>query len=397
MGSCQWDRFCKNFNINWEAEEQQKSKAPLDSYATNNIIISKSKPTILKSLIDPKELEEKQNLIKTNLNNEIPKIGKTMKLIEFEELIKDSTKNYMKKNPLNFQKYIPKNTITYKSLPIEFHNKNCYYGNWNENCLMEGYGIYYVKNHGVVTEGVWLKGNLIFGRVFSSNGDIYEGEITNNNFNGKGKLQFVNGEIYEGDFVESELNGNGTYTFPDNTVYIGQMKNGLFHGDGKMKWCNGIEYEGKFNESSFCGNGKLSNIQGEKYEGDFDKNEFNGKGKYFYSNGDFFEGNFEYGIKKGKGIYKKNDKMSFDGIWNNDLPDGPGVINYMGNKVKGYWRNGFMVGNPEVIEGSLENFNEADFNISPCKQAIYPLSLPHITINDVNLSQFTSGKDISFL
>ena len=366
--------------------------------SSNNVIVANSKSKILTSLLDPKENYDKENIIKTNLNAKIPKMGKVIKYVEYENLIKDHIKNYIKRYPLNYKNYTPKDTVTYKSLPIKFNNGNCYYGNWNENCLMEGYGIYYIKEDDVVTEGVWLKGILIFGRIFLSNGDIYEGEINNSVFNGKGKLNFFNGEIYEGDFFEGEMSGNGTFIFPDKTKYEGQIKNGLFHGKGKMEWSNGMEYEGSFKESEFCGMGILKNIQGEKYDGYFDKNDFNGKGEYFYRNGDVFIGNYENGLKKGKGIYKKSDKMIFEGVWNNDLPDGQGVVSYNGNKIKGYWRNGFLVGNTEIIEGSLENFNDVDLNISPCKQSIYPLSLPHLVINDVNLSQFSSGIDnMSFL
>ena len=395
---CQCEfHWCKDLNLNETPQTQTPNLIPLDNITNNNIITPNKKTTLLKSLIDPKITEEKQNIIKRNLNLKIPKIGKIIKFTEYENLVQDPVKEYMKKNPLNYKKYIPANTVTWKSLPIEFNNGSCYNGNWNEDCLMEGYGIYYIKEENVLTEGVWLKGILIYGRIFLSSGDIYEGEITNNVFNGKGKLKFANGEIYEGDFSEGEMSGEGTYIYPDKTVYKGNMKSGLFQGKGNMKWVNGTEYDGYFNESSFCGEGKIRNIQGEKYEGCFDKNEYNGKGVYFYRNGDVFEGNFEYGLKKGKGIYKKSDKMIFDGIWNNDFPDGQGVIIYMGNKIKGCWRNGFLVGNPEVIEGNLESFSEVDLNINPCKQSIYPMSLPHLAVNDVNLSQFTSGRDISFL
>ena len=392
MGNCSCEvRF---INENESTADQLRSRSPHSNH--NPTITPRPKSKILESLIDPKKIEEKENEIKQQLNIKLPQLGNEIKLSDFESLIPENISTYIKINPLNYKKYYPKDFITYKSSPIKFKNENIFYGNWNENCLMEGYGIYYIKGANVITEGVWIKGNLIFGRIFLPTGDIYEGEIKKNIFNGKGKIIFSNGEKYTGDFLDGEISGTGIYNFPDKTKYSGNIKNGLFNGIGKMTWINGTEYNGNFCDSSLNGHGIMKNTT-EKYEGLFEKNEFNGKGTYYFRDGDIYDGNFENGIKNGKGIYKRNDKVIFKGIFNNDLPNGQGIMTYNENKIKGYWRNGLFVGNPEIINGNLENFNDVDMNISPCKATIYPVSLPHLNVNDVNTSQFTAGKDISFL
>ena len=391
MGNCSCEiRF---FGEKEEATaEQLRSRSPISNHS--HIVTSQQKSKNL-TPIDLKKIEEKENEIKQKLKIKLPEIGKEMNFEDFEFLIPGNVSNYIKNNPLNYRKYYPIDFITCKSSPIQFHNGNIYNGNWNENSQMEGYGIYYIKDANVITEGVWMKGNLIFGRIFLPTEDIYEGEINNNVFNGKGKIIFSNGEKYIGDFSEGEISGIGTYYYPDQTVYSGSIKNGLFNGIGKMNWVNGTEYHGNFSDSSFCGNGKIKNTS-EKYEGFFAKNEFNGNGKYIYRNGDIYDGNFENGVKNGKGIYKRSDKVIFEGIWNNDLPDGQGILTFNNNKIKAYWRNGLIVGNPEILEGSMENFNDVDMNICPCKASIYPVSLPHLNVNDVNTSQFTAGN-VSFL
>ena len=213
---------------------------------------------------------------------------------------------------------------------------------------------------------------------------------------GKGKIKFENGEYYEGDFKKGEMTGEGTFKFSDNTIYNGRLENGFFNGKGKMKWENGIEYNGGFVDSALCGNGKIiNNVQKEKYEGNFDKNEFHGYGTYYFNNGDEYEGNFEYGIKRGKGIYRKNDKdkIIFEGIWNDDLPNGNGTIKFLGHKLKGFWRNGIFIGNSEIEEGNIEDFESIDKNIKPYKISIFPSSLSHLAIGDSNASQFIPGKD----
>ena len=333
-------------------------------------------------------IREKEDIIKNKLNDKIPELGEIIHLKQYEQLINESIRSYISKNKLNYKNYIPDNLITYFSFPIKFENNNIYYGNWNENIEMEGYGVYYINNQKVVTEGVWIKGNIIFGRIFFPNGDIYEGEMKNSVPYGKGKISFSNGESYKGDFILGEMIGKGTFIFSDKTIYKGGIKNGIFNDEGIMKWINGTEYHGNFEDSFLCGKGKIFNIQGEEYEGDFDKNEFNGHGIYLFNNGDEYEGNFEYGIKKGKGRYKRNDKITFEGFWNDDLPNGKGIISYKGNKINGYWRNGNLIGSPVIEKGDINIFNNIDLDIKPDKINIYPNSLPHLGTGDTSVSQF---------
>ena len=346
------------------------------------------------SSMNKEKLLGKADKIKNNLEKKLPEIGTYISENEFKSLINDNINEYMEKNKLNFQKYISPNISTFAANPIKFKNNNVYLGNWNINTEMEGYGMYYLTdNQGpVITEGIWNRGNIVFGRIFLSNGNIYEGEIKNSVPDGKGKITFSNGDIYKGDFKFGEMNGKGVFTFNDKAEYNGNIENGLFNGKGRLKWENGTEYEGNFANSTLSGSGIISNVQGEKYKGMFDKNEFNGEGIYYFRNGDEYEGTFEYGIKRGKGIYRRSDNVTFEGFWNDDLPNGNGELSYLGNKIKGFWRNGAFVGNPEIEMGSLESFNGIDKNIKPYKISIFPSSLSHLAITDSNTSQFIAGN-----
>ena len=130
--------------------------------------------------------------IKNNLEKKLPEIGTYISENEFKALFNDNTNEYMQKNKLNFQKYISPNISTVPANPIKFKNNNVYFGNWNINTEMEGYGMYYLTdNQGpVITEGIWNRGNIVFGRIFLSNGNIYEGEIKNSVPEGKGENIF---------------------------------------------------------------------------------------------------------------------------------------------------------------------------------------------------------------
>ena len=330
-----------------------------------------------------------------NLEKKISQMGNIISENEFNNIINKDINNYIKKNVINFKDRIPQNISTFQLEPIKFKNNNIYYGNWNNNCQMEGYGIYYLNDNKVITEGVWNKGDIIYGRIFLTNGDIYIGEMKNSLPDGKGKYIFANKDIYEGDFKQGDMTGKGIFIFfPDNTKYQGDIEKGFFNGKGKMIWNNGVEYSGEFLDSYLNGNGTItSNIQNEKYHGMFEKNEFHGKGIYYYRNGDIYDGNFEYGIKSGYGKYTRNDKVEFEGFWNDDLANGNGILTYRGNSLKGYFRNGVFIENSENEENN-DAFKNINKDIKPDKFSILPNSLPHLAIADSNASQYISGNFI---
>ena len=95
---------------------------------------------------------------------------------------------------------------------------------------MEGDGIYYLKNEKALAEGILEKGKLKGGKIFLPNRDIYEGNIKNSIFNGKGKLICEDGTIFEGNFINGEKNGLFKIIFNDGSKYIGMFNNNNFNG-----------------------------------------------------------------------------------------------------------------------------------------------------------------------
>ena len=348
--------------------------------------------------INTHKKEDYNNFILLFENN-LQYLGQYITQQDFNSLITEEIKNYMIENPLNINQDLYKELETYEVKPVEFKNGNIYFGNWNENLKMEGPGKYYLKDDRVLAEGFWRNGDLIYSRVFLPNGDIYEGEMKNSTFNGKGKLIYANNDLYEGDFINGEKNGNGKIIFEDKTEYEGAFEKGEFKGNGKMKWVNGYEYTGSFNGPKFCGFGVLSNSSGDKYEGNFDNNLFNGKGKYIYENGDIYEGEFQYGIKKGKGNYICLNKYEYEGDWDNDLPCGVGKLNNWNKNgvIKSTWRYGKIMEKPVYEKGSESDFKEIDLNIIPTEMHLDTKKLPHLEIIDINSSQYKLGTFPSFL
>ena len=318
---------------------------------------------------------------------------------KFSNLISEKILCYMKNNRLNYKSFQFSILNLSKYNPFELSDGNIFFGDIKYDYKMEGYGIYIINDKKVIVEGIWKKGCLIYGRIFFSNDDIYEGEISQSLPNGVGKFIFENGDIYKGDFILGEITGKGIYIFNDKTYYCGYIKNGVFNGEGSMSWINGDEYHGTFSDSTLNNKGKIFNdLLCEKYTGFFENNEFHGKGIYRYQNGDIYEGNFEYGIRRGNGKYKMKNGFEFSGMWDRDTPNGEGIISCEKFTIKGIWKDGIKNQILELLEGNNSNIDlkNIDLNIKTSKRQIIPSSLSHLNINDKTvISQYVLTSDVN--
>ena len=354
-----------------------------------------------KNLTTPEQKEDFNNFLLT-FNSKLPSFGSYLDS-DFITLIPKKIQEYTTEHPLSLDPSLIQNIQCYEIKPVEFQNGNIYQGGWNSQMLMEGQGKYFLKEEGVMAEGIWKEGNLFFARVFipkeNDTFDIYEGEIKNSTFNGKGKLISANGIIYEGDFKEGEKTGNGKIIFPDGTIYIGQVEKSDLNGKGKITWKNGYEYEGDFDKNKFGGNGILKGPKGDIYEGGFLNNLFNGEGKYHYYNGNSYEGQFLYGVKKGKGVYKSLNSFEYDGDWDNDLPCGVGKLSTWNNSgiIKSTWRYGKIMEEPAYEKGTIDDFIDIDFNINVDKMMLNIKDLTNIENTETQSTQYKLGTTPSFL
>ena len=248
--------------------------------------------------------------------------------------------------------------------PIHFNNGNIYYGNWNEMVQMEGYGKMLLSKEGILAEGLWKEGQLVKGRIYFPNDDIYEGDVKNSTFEGYGTLYFSDGVVYKGDFVSGERSGKGQQIYPDHSVYNGQFKNDLFNGEGEFTWSNGVTYKGTFVDSQLCGKGVITCSKlNSCYEGMFKENKFHGKGKYTWGlTQNVYEGQYENGVKQGKGIYIKNKDFVFDGMFNNGKPHGYGEMSIGNIKYKCIWRYGQSAELPTILEGNEQQKGNNNIN-----------------------------------
>ena len=184
-------------------------------------------------------------------------------------------------------------------------------------------------------------------RIELEDGGYYIGELTDEEIpNGKGQYIFKNGEIYEGNVIDDKFEGYGKYIYENGEYYIGQWKEDLRNGKGILYYKNGsIKYEGDFLNDKFEGKGKYYD-QDEQYyyegqfknglkdgkgtlfykngnilyDGDFKEGKYDGEGKYTYENGDYYIGQFKDDLYNGKGKeYDKDGNIINEGEWENDI------------------------------------------------------------------------------
>ena len=294
---------------------------------------------------------------------------------ELNSNITENYLNYSNDHELVFPPEFQEGNNLYEIVPIKFKNGNIFKGKWNSEHQMEGKGKYYIKTDNIFIEGFWERGELKYGRIFMPDGNIYEGNVKDSKYNGKGKLILDKAE-YEGYFENGELK------------------------NGKMTWNNGYEYEGDFNGYCLQGKGKLTGPEGDIYEGDFSNNLFHGNGKYIYGQSkNEYDGEFEFGIKKGKGKYIANNEYIYEGKWNNDLPFGNGKLTKWDNSCifKCTFRGGKIAEEPIYEVGSKEDINIDEFEIKPEEMKLKAKNLPNLNIIESESTQFILGSVPSFL
>ena len=351
-----------------DKNENEIQYISMDRKDNNKIIINSNSLTDNKYAIFTKKFE-----------SNLPLIGKYIDINQFKEIIPEIANEYLMENILKKPEHIKINNEVYEMKPTQFENKNIYKGNWNEELKMDGLGQYYIEEGKIFIDGIWDDGKLVYGRIFYDNNNIYDGEIKNSTYHGKGKLIFNNKEKYEGDFLEGEITGYGEYIFEDGTIYKGEFDKGEFKGNGIMKWNDGsIQYEGEFSGPILNDYGKLVGNNGEKYEGYFNSNYFNGKGIYTYSDGSTYEGEFDFGLKNGKGIYKKKDVFIYEGDWANNMPHGFGKFYYKNFIVIAVWRNGINVEITGYEKGDRNKFDENMLNFEVEAFNLLPQMLPNL-------------------
>ena len=362
---------CDCVNFSSQKDELILSKL-IGSYAINEYEKNSKNPSRMDILKKSKlEMGKDVNLSIDNFKEYIgEKIlqeeSKRGELIIPNEIIDLLNKNLEFKSP----KFIDKNTI--------------YYGQWDNN-IISGKGELYNLHLNKYIKGIWQNDNLYYGRIYLNEG-IYEGYINENEFNGKGKMEYKNNIIYEGNWFKRLKEGKGTLIYPDGCKYIGNFKKEKKSGEGEFFWDNEDKYEGNFNNDIFEGEGYLKIKNGSEYKGNFHNGYIHGKGQFIWKNGDKYEGDYYYGKKKGKGIYIFNNGNKFNGEWEDNKPNNRGNFEFNNFIYKTYWNCGKII-EYSIINKNDDNNNNENINFNSLNWMIEDIDikqLKHLNIQIMN-------------
>lgn len=198
-----------------------------------------------------------------------------------------------------------------------------------------------------------------YGKVTFPNGNIYVGEVLNGTLSGRGTMTFKNGEIFQGNFTNGLKEGKGEVTYPNGSKFQGEFVNDDAIR-GLMTYSNGDIYEGTFLKGLRHGKGILTNKNGYVYEGDFSNDVASGKASIQYTDGVKYTGDVINGLRNGVGELKYHDGGSFSGEFANNVAI-QGLMTYTnGAKYNGSFKNGLREGKGRYVAQDGSSY-EGDF------------------------------------
>ena len=157
----------------------------------------------------------------------------------------------------------------------------------------------------------------------SKNPTMYQGNMSQGQMNGQGRLSYPNGECYDGAWSSGERHGHGCYQYRDGSKFEGEWKHDKIDGKGIAVYSNGNRYEGEWREGAINGFGTLTLADGDRYVGRWSDGKMHGKGTYYYSCGDVYDGEWSADHRHGRGTMTFRNASgkvmeSYEGQWIGD-------------------------------------------------------------------------------
>lgn len=146
----------------------------------------------------------------------------------------------------------------------------------------------------------------------------YEGDIVNEERQGKGTYYWKSGNKYQGDWVSGDMHGYGVYYYANGCRYAGDFRFNDREGRGVFTFADGSYYDGDFRYDAMYGEGVYRYADGASYKGHVEYGVFTGYGIYHWTNGDWYEGQWAKGVIHGKGTYHFGDGSWVNGLFENN-------------------------------------------------------------------------------
>ena len=199
-----------------------------------------------------------------------------------------------------------------------------YQGQMNRG-VPHGWGKY-VQADGGVIEGFFDSGHPTgYVRRFEApNGVGYDGQFSNNAYNGRGSSYDEKGNVTEcAAWSNGQTTGQVIIRSPTGAVlFQGAMVGGK--KQGPCTWYNQVDKA--------------------ELKGEFKEDFLEGRGTKRYDNGQLYEGDFRKGVEEGKGVLIMIDGRKFEGPFTNGKANGKGfLITDAGKRIEQTWKDGKRV------------------------------------------------------
>lgn len=109
-------------------------------------------------------------------------------------------------------------------------------------------------------------------------------------------VHISNGDLYEGEMSDDQFHGLGTYTYTNGDKYTGRFSEGLMHGYGEFTWKSGQRFIGEFCEHLKHGEGVMYEANGDRIEAAWSKGKLHGRGTHYSSTGQVYDAVWVNGV-----------------------------------------------------------------------------------------------------
>lgn len=198
-----------------------------------------------------------------------------------------------------------------------------------------------------------------YGKAVYSNGEIYEGQWRQGQYEGEGTLILQDGSVYKGHFHHTDL--QGTVHFSNGDIFEGFLTNRVFSGQGVYTFKNGDRLEGNFTGKQLS-KGTIQFATGDSYEGSIQDLKMDGQGTLFYSNHDVYHGEFKQGHQCGQGVLTYKDGSVYEGAFQEDKRHGFGTLKSVFQTAND--DEGTRIPETQVLMGSWKNDQLEFFRIT---------------------------------
>jgi len=250
---------------------------------------------------------------------------------------------------------------------VELEDGSSYVGQIIGSNTPQGKGVMTLVNDNQI-EGEWHSGDISKGKITTTDGGTYEGEIQNRQMHGQGILTSAEVGHYEGEFKNGLMDGSGLQRYLNGELYKGEWDLGIFKsGECIFDTIDGGRFEGQCESGKLVAKGVVLWVDGRRYEGVIVNKERSGQGVMVYSDDSRYKGEFKDGDANGQGVYTYVGGSRYEGEFKDGDANGQGVYTYVGgSRYEGEFKNGRFSGQGVMtmadkmglmIEGSFESYN----------------------------------------